>query len=140
MSITTKAQITVLFDDPFWVMLFERESKSGYEVCKVTFGAEPKDSEVFEFLLKNYGRLRFCSPVRGKAIEERRLNPKRLRREAKKATEEKGIGTKAQQALKLQYEQNKLEKSKRSKEQRLEKEKRLFELRREKKKQKKKGH
>ena len=27
-------------------------------MCKITFGAEPKDYEVYDFVLKNYYRLR----------------------------------------------------------------------------------
>ena len=40
---------------------------------------------------------------------------KRMQREAKKQMQETGIGTKSQQALKLQQEQNKLERKVRSK-------------------------
>ena len=48
------------------------------QVCKVTFGAEPK-------------------------------TPMRLQREARKQTLNTGIGTKSQQTLKQQQEENKLE-------------------------------
>ena len=48
------SSVTVLFDDPFWIALFEREYDEKYEVCKIIFGAEPKDYEVYSFLLKNY--------------------------------------------------------------------------------------
>ena len=40
--------------------------------------------------------------------------PKRAQRDAKKQTLENGIGTKSQQALKLQQEQNKLERKERN--------------------------
>ena len=43
---TAKARLTVLFDPPFWVGLFERESGGRYEACKHTFGAEPRDAEI----------------------------------------------------------------------------------------------
>ena len=43
MAVLVRTQITVLFEDPFWVALYERESGEKYEVCKITFGAEPKD-------------------------------------------------------------------------------------------------
>ena len=48
--------LTVYFEDPFWVGLFEKVWQGKLSVCKVTFGAEPKDYEVLEYLLKNYGR------------------------------------------------------------------------------------
>ena len=43
---TAKSKLTVLFDPPFWVGVFERESGGRYEACKLTFGAEPRDAEV----------------------------------------------------------------------------------------------
>jgi hypothetical protein len=57
--------------------------------------------------------------------------------EARLAT---GIGTKSQQALKLQQEQNKQERKVRSREQRDAKSQRLFELKQMKKKEKHRGH
>ena len=56
---TTKASLTVTFEAPFWIGLYERESDGAYEVCKITFGAEPKDYEVHEFLLRNWHGLSF---------------------------------------------------------------------------------
>ena len=44
---TTKTSLTVTFEAPFWIGLYERESDGAYEVCKITFGAEPKDYEVY---------------------------------------------------------------------------------------------
>lgn len=35
--------LTVMFEDPFWIGIFERISDGKLSVCKVTFGAEPKD-------------------------------------------------------------------------------------------------
>ena len=40
--------LTVFFDNPFWVGVFERVDDGKLSVCKVTFGAEPKDYEVWE--------------------------------------------------------------------------------------------
>ena len=48
-------------------------------------------------------------------VKDVKKNPKRAQRDAKKQTLENGIGTKSQQALKLQQEQNKLERKERSK-------------------------
>lgn len=42
-------------------------------------------------------------------IEERKINPKRMQHEINGQLQDRGMGTKAQQALKLQHEQNKLE-------------------------------
>ena len=36
-----KSSLTILFENPFWIGLFERIDGNKYEVCKITFGAEP---------------------------------------------------------------------------------------------------
>ena len=36
-------KLTVFFEDPFWVGVSERISDDKLSVCKVTFGAEPKE-------------------------------------------------------------------------------------------------
>ena len=56
-------RLTVFFEEPFWIGVFERISDGKLSVCKVTFGAEPKDYEIYEFVLKNYYRLRFSPAV-----------------------------------------------------------------------------
>ena len=56
-------KLTVFFEEPFWVGVFERVSEGNLSVCKVMFGAEPKDYEVYEFVLKNYYQLQFSPAV-----------------------------------------------------------------------------
>ena len=80
------------------------------------------------------------SPEIETTVKETKKNPKRAQRDAKKQTLETGIGTKSQQALKLQQEQNKLERKCRSREQKEAENQRLFELKQEKKREKHKGH
>ena len=46
-----KASLTVFFEEPFWVGVFERIEDGKLSVCKVTFGAEPKDYEVWDYIL-----------------------------------------------------------------------------------------
>ncbi len=130
---------TVFFEDPFWVGVFERIENRKLSVAKVTFGAEPKDYEVLEFINRNYYHLQF-SPAVETVIKDTKKNPKRAQRDAKKQTLETGIGTKSQQALKLQQEQNKQERKIRSREQREAESQRLFELKQMKKREKHKGH
>ncbi len=45
-------RLTVFFEEPFWVGVFECVSDGKLSVCKVTFGAEPKDYEIYDFVLK----------------------------------------------------------------------------------------
>lgn len=137
--ITTNSSVTILFEAPFWIGLYERIDNNKYEVCKITFGAEPKDYEVYEFLIKNRYILRFSPAVRTGRIEERKANPKRMQREINNQLENKGIGTKAQQALKLQHEQVKTERRIRSREEKEAEKERRFALQQEKKKAKHRG-
>ena len=132
-------KLTIYFEDPFWVGVFERIENRKLSVAKVTFGAEPKDYEVLEFINRNYYHLQF-SPEVETVVKDTKKNPKRAQRDAKKQTLETGIGTKSQQALKLQQEQNKQERKVRSREQRDAESQRLFELKQMKKREKHKGH
>ena len=84
-------------------------------VAKVTFGAEPKDYEVQEYIQKHYASLKF-SPAVDTVVKDIKRNSKRMQREAKRQMQKTGIGTKSQQALKLQQEQYKQEHKIRSKE------------------------
>ena len=150
---TSVSRLTVLFEEPFWVGLYERMDRGWYEVCKITFGAEPrdrevckitfgaepKDCEVYDFLLQNWSRLRFSPSIEAAAQEERRVNPKRMQRQVSRELTA-GIGTKAQQALKLQRTEGKQVRQTHSREQREAEEQRRFELRQEKRREKHKGH
>lgn len=132
-------KITVFFEDPFWVAVFERMENDKLSVAKVTFGAEPKDYEVYECVLKHYYRLQF-SPAVETVVKKAKRNPKRMQRDVKKQMKETGIGTKSQQALKLQQEQNKQERKVKSREQKEADELRMFALKQQKKREKHKGH
>ena len=130
------AVFVILFENPFWVGIAERTENRRLAVSKVTFGPEPKDYEVYEFLLKNYYRLRFSPEVEAVAGQNK-TNPKRMLRSASK--EVKSIGTKSQQALQLQREQLKLEHKSFSREQKEEEARLKYELKRQKKKAKHRG-
>lgn len=132
-------RMTVFFETPFWVGVFERIEDGRLSAAKVTFGAEPKDYEVQAYILKYYDRLQF-SPAVAAAVKKTGRNPKRMLRDAKKQIQETGIGTRSQQALKLQQEQNKLTRKQRSREQKEAEELRRFELKQQKRREKHKGH
>ena len=106
-------KLTIFFEEPFWVGIFERIEDGKLSAVKVTFGAEPKDCEVQEYIQKWYFSLKF-SPVVETVVKDIKRNPQRMQREAKKQMLEIGIGTKSQQALKLQQERK--EKSRKRKE------------------------
>ena len=131
-------KLTVFFEDPFWVGIFERIEKGKLSVCRVVFGSEPKDYEVWEYLLKNYSRLRF-SPSVETVVKKESVNPKRLQRQIRKETVATGIGTKSQQALQMQREENNLVRKALSRKQREAEKQRQFELKQQKRKEKHRG-
>ena len=131
-------KLTVYFEEPFWVGVFEHIEGKKLSVCKVTFGAEPKDYEIQEFILKNYSRLRF-SPSVDVTVRKEAVNPKRAQREARKQVTSSGIGTKSQQALQLQREENKQLRKTVSREQREAEKQRQFDRKQQKRKEKHRG-
>lgn len=131
-------KLTVFFDNPFWVGVFECVEKNKLSICRVVFGAEPKDYEVYDFILKNYKNLKFGSSLEVK-VKKIKNNPKRLQREVKKQSKQVGIGTKSQLALQKQREEMKLERKKESKQIRELENRRKFELKQAKRKQKHRG-
>lgn len=135
---SNSTKLTVFFEDPFWIGVFERIENGKLSVCKVTFGAEPKDCEVWEFVLKNYYQLKF-SPSVDVTVKKESTNPKRIQREARKQSFNAAIGTKSQQALQLQREENKMERKAVSREQREADKQRQFELKQQKRKKKHRG-
>lgn len=138
----SQIKLTVLFQEPFWIGIFEINEANEYNVCKITFGAEPKDAQTYEFILKRFYSLNFSHPIISvnNSFTEKRQNPKRLQRSIQKETSTKGISTKAQIAMQLQHEKCKIEHKKKSKEQREQEEQRQFDLKRKKKLKKHKGH
>lgn len=136
---TESGKLTVFFDEPFWVGIFERLSGGKLSVCKVTFGAEPKDYEVWDFILKHYYELKF-SPAIETEVKQTADNPKRRQRNARKQLLTLGVGTKSQQALQMQREEMKTHKIQISKEQREAEKQRQFDLKQQKRKAKHRGH
>ena len=130
--------LTVYFEEPFWVGVFERVSDGALSVRKVTFGAEPKDYEVWDFILKRYDSLKFSPAV---SVERKRTpdNPKRRQRDAKRQLQASGVGTKSQQALQAQREALKAERKRISKEEQEAERKRQYDLKRQKRREKHKG-
>lgn len=136
---STKCKLTVYFDDPFWVGIFERICDNQLFVAKVTFGQEPKDNEIIQYILNNYNGLQF-SPAVDLQTKRASKNPKRRLREAKKEVKNNGIGTKSQQALKSQQEQQRISSKLRIRNQSKKDAEYLFALKQQKKKKKHRGH
>ena len=138
MEVNTR--VLVLFEEPFWVALVERHDDGRLEVARVVFGAEPSDREIHDYLLKNYRALRFSPPVAEDSGPRPRLNPKRMQRIIRRELSVRGIGTKAQQALKQEQEAHKQEKKVITREQKEAERLRQYQLKQAKRKEKHKGH
>ena len=135
-----ESRLTVSFDEPFWIGLYERIEDGRLEVCKIIFGPEPKDYEVYECLLQSWNTLKFSPPIEADAKPSMKINPKRMQRAIKKQLKEQGISTKSQRALKLQQEAGKASRHEKIRQKKEEEKHFQFELRQQKKKQKHKGH
>ena len=131
-------RLTVFFEAPFWVGVFERFEGGRLSVCKITFSAEPKDCDVLSYVLKNYARLRF-GPAVAAAVRPDAANPKRMQREIRRTASGCGVGTKAQQALQLLREKQKLERKTRTREQQDAEKQLKFDRRQQKRKEKHRG-
>ncbi len=113
-------QLTILFDPPYWIGLLEDERDGRLYAARYIFGAEPSDPEVYDFVLHHLPEL--CQQMQvGLPIETRdakHANPKRVQRDIRRELRQVGITTKAQEAMRLQYEANKHERQLQSRAQR----------------------
>lgn len=66
--------LTVFFEDPFWIGVFERRTGEKLSVCRIVFGAEPKEYEIYDFILRHYKDLEFSPPVQ-RTERKRRIIP-----------------------------------------------------------------
>ena len=132
-------KLTVYFENPFWVGIFERNIDEKLSVCKVIFGAEPKENEILNFVLNKYNKLKYSPEIFYERAFKEKVNPKRVQRDVKKQLNNKGVGTKSQQALKLQQEQNKTIRKIKTKEQKEFEKEKMYSLRQQKKREKHKG-
>ena len=130
--------LTVYFEDGFWHGLFEQEYEGTYQVCRVTFGQEPKEDEILKLLQTQFVRLSF-SPEATVKHHVKIKNPKRLQRAVKKQVKQK-VSSKSQELLQLQCEERKkISKHQSSVQKQLLKQEK-FERKQQKRKEKHKGH
>ena len=131
-------KLTVFFENPFWVGIFENFENNNLSVCKVSFGSEPKEYEIYNFILKKFYDLRFSNEMKSN-FSKKIKNPKRRQREIKKELQSKKILKKSEEILKLQYKENKKERKIKTKQEKEAEKQRKFLLKQKKKKQKHKG-
>ena len=100
------ATFTVYFDAPWWVGVLEVEEGGVLRAARHVFGGEPSNEEVQALILRGFTGLsaRLNIGVAAETEAARHRNPKRVAREAGRLTEERGISTRAQAALKAAQE------------------------------------
>ena len=135
-----KAKLSVYFEDPFWVGIYEREEDGQVQVARIVFGSEPKDYEVYAYLLQTFRFLHFTLPIQGEKSRDQAKNPKRMQRQIQKELHRTAVSTKAQEAISRQRELQKAVRiSNRHKRSEEEKEQQFL-RRQQKKKEKHRGH
>lgn len=113
-----QGKLTVYFEDPFWVGVFERDDETGFRVSRIVFGPEPTDAELYEYIQQQYRHVDFGKPLQNSVRIVRKKNFKRMQREVRREVYAEGVGTKAQQAMKSQMELNKKARQVKSREKR----------------------
>lgn len=132
-------KLTVYFEEPFWIGVYEISDGKKLRVAKMIFGSEPKDYDVLKAILDNRKNLRFSPSIDSETKDRTKINPKRMQRQIIKQLSKKGTSTKAQAALKLQHEQNKKQRKTYRRKITEETKQRKYELSRQKKKEKHRG-
>jgi hypothetical protein len=135
-------RLTILFDAPYWIAVLEVERENILYAARYIFGAEPSDQEVYEFVQRDLLALqtRMTAGVAVTEAQYRHVNPKRVQREIRRQLAQPAISTKAQDAMRLQIEQNKHNAVQKSRLERKAQRDRKRELSREKAKAQHRGH
>ncbi|MBS4175599.1 YjdF family protein [Bacillus sp. FJAT-49736] len=105
-------KLTIYYDGQFWVGVIEIQEKRRLKVYRYVFGSEPKDVDVLEFVNCRLLAILHNGMQRGVETgkkQRKAINPKRLQRKVAKELKQKGISTKAQEAIKEEIEQRKVQ-------------------------------
>ena len=134
-------KLTVYYDGQFWVGVIEVVNDGKLRAVRHLFGKEPKDSEIMHFvhnqLLQTLSRTEQTGVwVKAKS---KKLNPKRLQRQASKEMKNIGISTKAQKAIKQELEARKEKKKQLNRKQREKIKEQKYLIRKQKAKEKHRG-
>lgn len=134
-------KLTIYFDGQLWIGITEDNQDGVMKVSRHIFWKEPKDAEVLYFINHIMMRLldRVATNIKVSHKKEKSVNPKRLARVVAKEMKQKGITTKAQEALKLELENRKVKRKTMSRELKEELKEKKRQLKIEKRKQKHRG-
>lgn len=134
--------LTIYHDGQFWVGIIEVVEDGKLRAFRYVFGTEPKDTEILDFIYYKLLKIINQSVHSGIDVEgkpDKKINPKRLQRQVAKQINKVGVSTKAQEAMKQEYEEKKKSKKKRAKQYREELKDQKYLMKKQKAKAKHKG-
>ncbi|AYE50771.1 MULTISPECIES: YjdF family protein [Priestia] len=134
--------LTIYHDGQFWVGIIEVVEDGKLRAFRYVFGTEPKDTEILDFIyykLLNIINQSVHSGIDVEGKSDKKINPKRLQRQVAKQINKVGVSTKAQEAMKQEYEEKKKSKKKRAKQYREELKDQKYLMKKQKAKAKHKG-
>jgi len=134
--------LTIYHDGQFWVGIIEVVEDGKLRAFRYVFGTEPKDTEILDFIyykLLNIINQSVHSGIDVEGKSDKKINPKRLQRQVAKQINKVGVSTKAQEAMKQEYEEKKKSKKKRAKQYREELKDQKYLMKKQKAKSKHKG-
>ncbi|MFT8632154.1 MAG: YjdF family protein [Liquorilactobacillus ghanensis] len=136
-----KSSLVIVFDSPFYKAIFERCSDSIYEVGQLNLGtSEPKITLIYALVTQHWSQINFFQQkISNSALSEKKVNPKRLQRLARKSVIP-SVSTKAQRTLQKQLENRKATRKQEKSTTKISNQEKIFKLRQAKKIQKHKGH
>jgi hypothetical protein len=135
-----EGKLTVYFDPPFWVGIFEKIEDNHCQVARQVFGTEPTEPELIRFALQNYVTLEFSQPALINSQKNKPDNYKRRMREIRGQMLAPEKSTKAQQIFRQEYELNADLRKNENRENRLEEQDRKYLLRKARQAEKHRGH
>lgn len=103
-------KLTIYFDGQFWIGIVEMFENNKLKVCKHTFGSEPKDSEILDFIFHDMVPLLNSTSGVKNSIDKSKnkiINPKRLIKLAAKEMKNQGVSNKSYEVLRIELEQKK---------------------------------
>lgn len=114
-------KLTIYYDGQFYIGLVEIKTGNTLKAYRHLFGKEPKDQDILEFVNHELLNLIENHEQKGVSIKkdsQKKINPKRLQRKVSKELKQAGVSSKAQEAIKKEYEQRKKIKIVKNKQQR----------------------
>lgn len=139
--------VTITFESPFWIALFEMNDEKGYSVAREVIGvSEPTGSDISLFFAHlDFDRLAYSSPTLCESHNNHRriISYKRMQKKIKREVERgefKYTFTKAQAELKKLHQEKKTQRKCITKKLNEEKKERKFQMQQQKRSEKHRGH